>query len=104
VKYSEDGTTIELKVEPDPNELHVSVADRGQGIPADALPKIFERYRRGEAHAEGGSVGLGLFIVRSLTQGHGGRVWAENREGGGARITFTLPLRRVGDRVRTTLP
>ena len=40
-------------------------------------------------------MGLGLFIVRSLAQGHGGRVWAENREGGGTRITFALPLRRT---------
>jgi signal transduction histidine kinase len=39
-----------------------------------------------------------LFIVRSLTQGHGGRVWAKNREGGGAAVTFTLPLRREGSR------
>ena len=104
VKYSPDGSEIEIRVEPDERELHVSVADRGPGIPEHVLPKVFERYRRGEEHAEGGSVGLGLFIVRSLTHGHGGRVWAENREGGGARITFTLPLRRVGDRVRSTLP
>ena len=104
VKYSPEDTTIEVKVESDENVLLVSVADRGPGIPEHVLPKVFERYRRGDEHAEGGSVGLGLFIVRSLTQGHGGKVWAENREGGGARITFTLPLRRVGDRVRSTLP
>ena len=104
VKYSPDGTTIDLKIDTEDGELHISVADRGQGIPEDVLPKIFERYNRADGHAEGGNVGLGLFIVRSLTQGHGGRVWAENREGGGARITFTLPLRRAGDRVRSTLP
>jgi signal transduction histidine kinase len=39
-----------------------------------------------------------LFIFTSLTQGHGGRVWAENHEGGGAAVTFTLPLRREGSR------
>lgn len=104
VKYSPDGTAIEVGVGSDEDDMHVSVADRGPGIPEDALPRIFERYRRGGAQAGGGSVGLGLFIVRSLTQGHGGRVWAENREGGGAKFTFTLPLRRVGDRIRSTLP
>jgi two-component system sensor histidine kinase KdpD len=104
VKYSPDGTEIEIHVEADDNELFVSVADRGPGIPEPLLRSVFERYHRGEGRAEAGSVGLGLFIVRSLTQGHGGRVWAESREGGGARITFTLPLRRVGDRVRSTLP
>lgn len=104
VKYSPDGTAIEVHITTDEHELLISVADRGPGIPAHVLPKVFERYRRADDHAEGGSVGLGLFIVRSLTQGHGGKVWAENREGGGARITFTLPLRRAGDRVRSTLP
>ncbi len=104
VKYSPDGTEVEVRVEADQGELLVSVADRGPGISEDLLPTVFERYRRGEESSEGGSVGLGLFIVRSLTQGHGGRVWAENREGGGARVTFTLPLRRAGDRVRSTLP
>ena len=104
VKYSPDETTIEVKVETEEKELHVSVADRGKGISDDLLPRIFERYRRGDGHAEGGSVGLGLFIVSSLTKGHGGRVWAENREGGGAKFTFTLPVRRAGDRVRSTLP
>jgi signal transduction histidine kinase len=41
-----------------------------------------------------------LFIVWSLTQGHGGRVWAENREGGGAAVTCTMPLRREGSRTQ----
>jgi two-component system sensor histidine kinase KdpD len=104
VKYSPDGSEVEVRIESDERELFVTVADRGPGIAEEVLPRIFERYRRGDSHAEGGNVGLGLFIVRSLTQGHGGRVWAENREGGGAKITFTLPLRRVGDRVRSTLP
>ena len=104
VKYSPENTAIEVRVAADETELMISVADRGPGIPEHVLPKVFERYRRADDHAEGGNVGLGLFIVRSLTQGHGGKVWAENREGGGAKITFTLPLRRAGDRVRSTLP
>lgn len=104
VKYSPEGAEVEVRIENDEKELFVTVADRGPGIPEEVLPRIFERYRRGEVHADGGSVGLGLFIVRSLTQGHGGRVWAENRDGGGTKVTFTLPLRRVGDRVRSTLP
>jgi two-component system sensor histidine kinase KdpD len=60
---------------------------------------VFDRYRRAGGTPRGSGVGLGLFIVRSLTQGHGGRVWAENREGGGAEVIFTLPLRREGSRV-----
>jgi two-component system, OmpR family, sensor histidine kinase KdpD len=98
VKYSPDGSAIEVEATAAPEEVSISVANGGSGIPEEMLPKVFERYKRGDVSAREGSVGLGLFIVRSLTQGHGGRVWAENREGGGTRITFTLPVRRDGDR------
>jgi two-component system, OmpR family, sensor histidine kinase KdpD len=97
VKYSPDGTAIEVEAEAAPEEVRISVANAGKGIPDDMLPAVFERYKRGDGEAREGSVGLGLFIVRSLTQGHGGRVWAENRGEGGTRITFTLPLRREGE-------
>jgi two-component system, OmpR family, sensor histidine kinase KdpD len=94
VKYSPDGTAIEVEAEAALEGVRISVANAGPGIPDDVLPAVFERYKRGDGAVREGSVGLGLFIVRSLTQGHGGRVWAENREEGGTRITFTLPLRR----------
>jgi K+-sensing histidine kinase KdpD len=95
-KYSAAGTPIDVAVEPQEAEVLISVSDRGRGIPAEMVDDIFERYGRVEGQGgDGASVGLGLFIVRSLAHGHGGRVWAENREGGGARITFTLPLRRT---------
>ncbi|MGH2766548.1 MAG: ATP-binding protein [Actinomycetota bacterium] len=98
VKYSPDGTAIEVDAEAAPEEIRVSVTNRGRGIPEEVLPTVFERYRRGDGSASEGSVGLGLFIVRSLTHGHGGRVWAENREGGGTRVSFTLPVRRGAER------
>jgi two-component system sensor histidine kinase KdpD len=98
VKYSPDGTSIEVQAQAAPEEVRIIVANAGKGIPDDMLPAVFERYKRGDGAAREGGVGLGLFIVRSLTQGHGGRVWAENREEGGTRITFTLPLRREEDR------
>jgi two-component system, OmpR family, sensor histidine kinase KdpD len=94
VKYSPDGSPIEIGLSPAADEVRVAVANRGPGLPEELLPIVFERYRRGNGGPSEGSVGLGLFIVRSLTQGHGGRVWAENLEAGGLRVTFTLPLRR----------
>jgi K+-sensing histidine kinase KdpD len=96
VKYSPDGAGIQVVVEPAPGEVRVSVTDSGSGIPEEDLTKVFERYHRASETEMGGSVGLGLFIVRNLTQAHGGRVWAENAPNGGARITFTLPLRSEG--------
>jgi two-component system sensor histidine kinase KdpD len=96
VKYSPEGSPLDISVDKLETEVRVSVADRGLGIPPEMVNQIFERYGRVDGQGgEGASVGLGLFIVRSLAQGHGGRVWAENRDGGGARITFTLPLRRT---------
>jgi two-component system, OmpR family, sensor histidine kinase KdpD len=94
VKYSPQEAEIAVEVEAAPEEIRVTVADSGPGIPREVLPHVFDRYRRADAQADGASVGLGLFIVRSLAEGHGGRVWAENGDQGGARVTFALPLRR----------
>jgi two-component system sensor histidine kinase KdpD len=99
VKYSGEGTPIKVAVRPADDEVHISVSDHGPGIPQEMLADVFDRFRRGDASPSAGGVGLGLFIVRSLIQGHGGRVWAENRPGGGATVAFALPLRRVGSRV-----
>ena len=93
VKYTTDGDAIEVAVVPADGEIQVSVTDSGPGIPEGELPNVFERYRQATGDSAKGSVGLGLYIVRSLTQAHGGRVWAENVPGRGARITFTLPVR-----------
>ena len=52
---------------------------------------MFERFWRGDPARSGGGTGLGLAISRALVEAHGGRIWAENRVGGGARVSFTLP-------------
>ena len=70
--------------------VKVTVADRGPGIGAGDLPRIFERYYRGQRH-EGEGLGLGLYIVRKLVEAHGGRISAESEVGEGSRFTFTLP-------------
>lgn len=85
---------VDVSVSAEGNNAVVSVADSGSGIPHEALDAIFERfYRLDEARGrESGGAGLGLAIVRRLVVLHGGRVWAENVEGSGARFTFTIPL------------
>src|SRR2546428_200199 len=71
------------------SEFELQVEDTGVGIPADALPSIFDPYR--QAHRDRGGTGLGLAIVRGIASAHGGRVIAESREGKGSRFTVLLP-------------
>jgi two-component system, OmpR family, phosphate regulon sensor histidine kinase PhoR len=73
--------------------VEVSVADTGLGIPPDELPRIFERFYRGDPARErtSGGAGLGLAIVRELVEAMGGRVAAESKLGEGSRFSFTLP-------------
>ena len=70
----------------------VAVLDHGPGIPADDLDHVFDRFfRSADARGRPGS-GLGLAIVRDVAESHGGTVFAANREGGGARVGFSIPL------------
>lgn len=96
LRHTPSGGTVTIEAIPmqDGNLLQVSVTDSGEGIPAEALSRVFERFFRADSSrqtATGGS-GLGLAIVRAIIEAHGGSVWAENAPAGGARILFTLPL------------
>jgi PAS domain S-box-containing protein len=95
VKYSPAGSVIRVTSEPIDDGVRVAIRDNGRGIPPDSVERIFDRYTRLER--ESGTVtgtGLGLPIVRQIVRMHGGRVWAENAEAGGAVFTVELPLRR----------
>jgi signal transduction histidine kinase len=94
-KYSPATTRITVRVREVGDEVVVSVADQGPGIPEADLTYVFDRGRRVPSDAERPGAGLGLSIVRALARAHGGRVWAES-SGHGLTISFTLP-RRAGD-------
>lgn len=71
------------------------VADSGEGIPAVDLPRIFDRFWRGDparSHETGAGSGLGLAIAKSLIEAHGGRIWAESQVDQGTTVSCVLPL------------
>jgi len=88
IKYTPKGTQLELTASESFYTVTVSLADRGPGIPPGEEERIFEKFVRGSSST--GGVGLGLAICRTIINAHGGKIWAENREGGGAVIRFTL--------------
>lgn len=92
-KYSPVGSQIDLLIEMQENGLRVSVADRGVGIPTGAEYKLFQRFvRLGPQAREQAGVGLGLYVVKTTVEAHGGAVGVEQRPGGGSVFWFTLPV------------
>ncbi len=82
---------IRVRAEQAGNEVVISVQDTGVGIPAEDLPRIFERfYKRGQGRW-GGGAGLGLSIARHIVQAHGGRIWAESVERQGSTFYVAMP-------------
>lgn len=99
VRYTPVESPIEISACVDSGQMVISVADRGPGIPPADLQRIFDKFyrvQRAESYAShiAGS-GLGLAVCKGLVEAHGGHIWAENREGGGAIFRFTLPISKT---------
>jgi two-component system sensor histidine kinase KdpD len=89
--YTPEGTEVEVSAVARPDELSITVADRGPGLPADSLPQVFEKFYRVPGAPAGGT-GLGLSIVKGFVEAHNGRIEVRNRDGGGAEFTIYLPV------------
>lgn len=97
LKYSPPGSPVDMRACRVGEEVQVSIDDRGIGIPKDDLERIFEKFYRIERPEKISGTGLGLSISKGIIEAHGGRIWAENRPGGGTRMSFSLPLERQGE-------
>lgn len=99
VKVSREGQDVLLECLPRAVGMRFSVSDRGPGIPEDQKARIFEKYVRLEPGTAGrrSGHGIGLFFCRAAVQAMGGRIWVEDREGGGSRFVLEIPFQR-GDR------
>ncbi len=107
LKFTPVGGRVRLELELRREELGLSVADTGIGIPVEKMPYIFDHFYQadGSATREHGGQGLGLAICRDIVRHHDGRIWAENLPDGGARFRVLLPRRpRVVHRIERGLP
>jgi two-component system sensor histidine kinase ChvG len=93
ISFSPDGGKVIVTARIHAPFARITVEDQGPGIPPENLESIFDRFytERPAAHF-GKNSGLGLSIARQITQNAGGRIWAENKDGGGARFVVDLPV------------
>ena len=92
-KYAPAGSAISLSVTRDADRATVRVADEGPGIPAEDRERIFHPFVRGNGASAGipGS-GIGLYACRRIVEAQGGKLWHEDRDGGGSAFVFSVPL------------
>lgn len=92
LKYSPDGSPLEVRARAFNDQVQISVTDQGSGIPPDDLERVFDKFYRVHRAEQVAGTGLGLAICKGIVEAHGGRIWAENRPGGGTVLTIALPL------------
>ena len=99
INFSPPGSTITVKADKKDTVLQISIHDTGQGIPQEALPKLFTKFFHVSKTLEEGTkgTGLGLFIAKAIIDMHKGKIWAESEVGKGATFFFLLPIASPND-------
>jgi len=100
LKYSPSDRPIELAARVEGSEVRFEVADRGPGVPPADLSRMFDKFYRVQQHGSAGGTGLGLSICKGIVEAHGGRIWAQNRDGGGILVSVALPLAGSGEETK----
>jgi two-component system sensor histidine kinase BaeS len=91
LKFTPAGGTVTIRTREDGASAVLEVEDTGVGIPPDELPRIFDRFWRGQAAAQTSGSGIGLAVAAELVWAHGGSLTAASEPGAGTRMTLTLP-------------
>jgi two-component system, OmpR family, sensor histidine kinase BaeS len=91
LKFTSEGGRVTIAAGPAGAEAVLTVTDTGTGIPADELPRIFDRFWRGRQASQISGSGIGLAVAAELTRAHGGRLSASSQPGQGTQMTLTLP-------------
>ncbi|HSY42927.1 MAG TPA: ATP-binding protein [Candidatus Acidoferrum sp.] len=91
IQYNHDGGEVKAVLKPENGIVILAVSDTGQGIPAEDLPRVFERFYRADKSRSSGNAGLGLAICQAIVAGHGGSIDVTSRENAGSTFTVRLP-------------
>lgn len=96
LRHTPPGGSVNVQAAPAGNAVEIAVVDTGEGIAAEHLPHVFERFWRVDpSRSRAGGCGLGLSVAQSLVEAHGGRIWAESTPGQGSTFRFTLPAAQL---------
>lgn len=95
--FTNENGQVVIRGEQYPDYVKVTVQDNGIGIPTNDLNKVFDRFYQVESHLtrKHGGMGLGLSVAKVMIEMHGGRIWAESKEGEGSKFSFLLPVRKT---------
>ncbi len=99
LKYSPDSGPIEVRARVDDSQAVIQIADRGIGVPREDLERVFDKFYRVQQPGQVSGTGLGLSICKGIVEAHGGRIWAQNRPGGGTLVTVALPMHPLREAV-----
>jgi signal transduction histidine kinase len=93
IKFSPKNSMIEVKLNKDFGEYHISVIDYGVGVPKNELKNIFDKFvQSSKTKTNAGGTGLGLSICSEIVKGHKGKIWAHQNPEGGIAVTFSIPM------------
>jgi signal transduction histidine kinase len=98
LKFSSDGKkiTLDAAYKPEANHVLISISDQGVGIAEQFRQSVFDKFHRVQAQGGPKGLGLGLAFCRLAVEAHGGRIWVDESESGGARFNFVLPTSSEG--------